>query len=156
MKKNEGFVHELRQQWDSLISELPSREQVLIFTMLVLAMAGIAYSQDARKAEQERMCPGVMNVAPKETIYFRIEDSAYQVRHNGFGLFSGESSVSYAQTDNGLKTNFGGTTHVSEGETISVGGVNFQNRGTKDQTMTGEVMSFVGGSDNCVLVELGE
>ena len=109
MRKKDLLV-EITEQWNSILAELPSGRKMFLIMFVALALLGIAQCQEKREVEWERTCPGVMNVAPKETIYFSIGDSLYQVRHNGLPLFGTRgSSVSYALINNDLKTRFGGT-----------------------------------------------
>lgn len=140
-----------RDHVDSFFQDLPSAEQILIFTVLALALSGIVYAQQQRQIANETMCPGEFNIAPLETIIFSAEGKNYQVRHNGISL--GPDTVNFSITDSNLNRIFGGNIRVPEDEDTPVGGVNFQNRGTKDQSLTGTLFTLRANHQNpCIEV----
>ena len=149
--KKTNFIDHVRDNVDAFIRDLPSGQQVLIFTMLVLGLSGISYAAEQKQQENERMCPGKLNLAPQETAIFNNEGMNYQIRHRGISL--GPDTVDYSVSDSSLNTIFGGNIKVPAGEDVSVGGVNFQGRGTRDQSMTGDVITFRSNDQNsCIAV----
>lgn len=120
---------------------------------IVFIAALASYLQDVQHKNWEELCPGKMSVAPGETINFLSDSTSYGVYHHGISLGPDNVSISVVDAPSG-KSIFGGTVRVDHGQVITIEGLNFQGRATKDQQMEYELMQLTEEPNDCVDVSL--
>lgn len=131
--------------------ESSSKAQLIFWSTIFLGATVLAMIAEAKHKRFEAQCPGEKNVAIGESTSFL--DGTTTINVHPYLSFLSKPIISFSAVDNG-ETIFGGVIPLDAGETTTINGIDFRERGTRDQSVTGDILSFTLGGDECVSVEL--